>query len=308
MRTGPRVSVFPTDQKRVLVVYKKSAYQTHVKERQSADFRKLLRDNDESVERIKQAHDAHEETLRETRRALERLGVWSLFRYRGDQTMVRGVDLVLTIGGDGTLLWAARFCGPTVPMLAINSAPDDSVGHYCGFKKGEVEFAVREALAGKLKATVMQRMQVAVDGNVFTKRILNDTLFCHASPGATSRYILISPDGRAVREDQKSSGIWVGPPAGSTAAQRSAGGKILPIAASTLQYVVREPYVGPAGRYRFTKGTFARGKALTLISKMRDARLYLDGYRHARDVKMGQRVEFQVSDEPLTVLAYRRKK
>lgn len=301
-------SIYPTDQKRVLVVYKKSAFQSYVNERKNVDIKRLLRQKDKTVERLVAAHQAHEETLRETRRELESLGALSLFRYRGDQTMVRGVDLVVTVGGDGTLLWAARFCGPSVPILPINSSPVDSVGHYCAFKKGAVGVALRKAFAGELKATVCQRMEVRLDDEVVSKRILNDVLFCHASPGATSRYLLQPPHRKSsrtsVEEEQKSSGVWIGPPAGSTAAQRSAGGKIMPLTATRLQYIVREPYVGPAGPYKAIQGVFGADQRLVVTSKMRDARIFLDGHRHIREVKMGQRLAFCLSDEPVTILGY----
>ena len=78
-------------------------------------------------------------------------------------------------------------------------------------------------------------MRVELNGESLHDRVLNEALFCHASPAATSRYILrvaradgAEPDVLA-DEEQKSSGLWVGPAAGSTAAQRSAGGSVLPL-------------------------------------------------------------------------------
>jgi hypothetical protein len=81
-------------------------------------------------------------------------------------------------------------------------------------------------------------MCVTTNGRPVARRILNDALFCHASPAATSRYIV---ELGGVVEEHKSSGFWIGPAAGSTAAQRSAGGKIMPLTAQELQLVV-SPY------------------------------------------------------------------
>jgi len=64
-------------------------------------------------------------------------------------------------------------------------------------------------------STTLTRMRVERDGEVLHRRVLNDALFCHRSPAATTRYI-ISHEGR--EEHHKSSGVWVGPAAGSTAA------------------------------------------------------------------------------------------
>ena len=44
--------------------------------------------------------------------------------------LLRRARLVITIGGDGTLLTAAHFIEDGV-ALAVNSAPGDSVGHFC---------------------------------------------------------------------------------------------------------------------------------------------------------------------------------
>ena len=47
----------------------------------------------------------------------------------------RKPDLVVTIGGDGTLLAASHAIGDT-PILGINSAPDFSVGFFCSGRLG----------------------------------------------------------------------------------------------------------------------------------------------------------------------------
>src|SRR5205814_102880 len=90
---------------------------------------------------------------------------------------------------------------------------------------------------------------VRINGDVVTSRVLNDMPFCHQSPAATARYIV---EHRGVVEEQKSSGMWIGPAAGSTAAQHSAGGKVLPLTSADLQMVVREPYKPRGKPYKLT--------------------------------------------------------
>jgi len=143
---------------------------------------------------------------------------------------------------------------------------------------------------------------VTVNGGIKSKRVLNDVLFCHASPAATSRYIL--RHGRT-REEQRSSGIWVGPAAGSTAAQRSAGGRILPISSKQIQYVVREPYAAPEGECRLHKGIVEPRRRLVVKSKMAAARMFLDGPHRQFTVRLGDEVVFESPGEPLTVLGIR---
>jgi hypothetical protein len=199
-----------TDTPRVLVVYKKTAWQTNVKERRNPRYLQLVKEGHQSVERLEAAHRAHQETLEETHRALDALGVRSVFRFRGDEGLVEGFDLVVTVGGDGTLLWAARWVGPEQPVVAINSAPGDSVGHFCAGRKGSVEASLAAAISGRLRAFQLTRMSVELDGEVVTRRVLNDVLFAHSSPAATTRYLVRVDEGRRiVAEEHKSSGLWV---------------------------------------------------------------------------------------------------
>lgn len=298
---------------RVLVVYKKSAWQTNVKERRVPRYLQLVKQGHESVARLEVAHRAHQETLEETHRALDALGVRSVFRFRGDEGLVEGFDLVVTVGGDGTLLWAARWVGPEQPVVAINSAPDDSVGHFCSGKKGSVEATLEAAITSKLRAFQLTRMSVELDGEIVTRRVLNDVLFAHASPAATTRYLLRVEDGRrTIEEEHKSSGLWVGPSAGSTAAQRSAGGEVLPAESERIQYVVREAYVPDDGtgrrviEPRLRIGTVPHAGAITLVSKIREGRLFVDGPHRVRDVSLGSEVVLRASEEPLTLLGYPR--
>jgi NAD+ kinase len=224
---------------------------------------------------------------------------------------VEDVDLVVTVGGDGTLLWAARWVGPHTPVLAINSAPDDSIGHFCAGRKGRVREVIAQALDGALGKVELSRMEVELDGEVVTRRVLNDVLFAHHVPAATTRYILSLETRRRTRattrtEEHKSSGLWVGPAAGSTAAQLSAGGRVLPVASRKLQFVVREPYRPHGHGYKMVRGLVEDGGQLRLVSKIREGRVFIDGPHRVREVGMGSEVLLRRSDEPLTLLGFRR--
>jgi|SRR5690606_5053761 len=289
--------------KDVLVIYKKSAYQIYVRERKNERIRQLVERDDRTVRSILAADRDHVETLEETRAALRDLGVKSAFRYRSDEELVEGYDLVVTVGGDGTLLWASHRVPSTVPVLAINSAPDHSVGYFCGGRKGSVRETLARALAGELRPTTLTRMKVEIDGRLVHRRVLNDALFCHRSPAATTRYIIRHRD---VEETQKSSGIWIGPAAGSTAAQRSAGGRVLPPSSRRLQYVVREPYIPPEGSYQLRRGLVGAHEKLFVDSQIREGVVFLDGPHVMHEVPIGSELTFSRSDEPLNLLAFPR--
>lgn len=297
----------PPGTHRVLVVYKKSAWQTNVVERKNARFIELIAERHDAVERLEAAHHAHTETLEETRLALESLGARATFRFRGDEGLVGEFDLVVTVGGDGTLLWAARWLGEGTPVIAINSAPDDSVGHFCAGKKGRVRAVLAKALSARLPVTQLARMAVTLDGEVVSRRVLNDVLLAHASPAATSRFILrIESKGRARQEELKSSGLWAGPSAGSTAAQRSAGGDVLPVRSKKVQWIVREPYWAFGKKPALSRGLLSIGDRLTLVSKVRDAKLWVDGPHQVRDVRLGSELALSPEGEPLSIIGFPR--
>jgi NAD+ kinase len=104
-----------------------------------------------------------------------------------------------------------------------------------------------------------------------------------------------------------SSGVWVGPAAGSTAAIRSAGGKVLPVGSQKIQFVVREPYRGVDNKYRLVKGLVPRGGEVRITSRMTKGRIFLDGTQKVHVVGIGDRVCMRLSHEPLTILGLSRR-
>jgi len=310
----------------VLVLAKKSALRMHLERQDEARHsrvERLLRDNDPTVQRMAGAHRQHEACLAEVSEALAACGCEAKlvmaaaldeFKVVIDPRQVEGgatstsparrPDMVVTVGGDGTLLAASHAVSDT-PILAINSAPDYSVGFFCGGRLGNVRETLEKALAGKLPVSELTRMKVEKDEHLLTTRVLNEVLVCCASPAATTRYLL---EHRGEVEEQKSSGIWIGPAAGSTAAQRSAGGRVLPLTSDKLQFVVREPYTPAGYELRLPRGLVARGESLSVRVKMSDGRVFVDGPHEVHSVTIGDHLRFSASDEPLRLLGVVRRR
>ncbi len=284
---------------RVVVVAKRSAYNKFVEEDRDPRARELVQRSDPSVRRWRRAHEEHLATIEQVSKVLDDLGVrkWLLY---GPQTAfdATDADLVVTVGGDGTLLAASHNVGE-IPVLGVNSAPSHSIGFFCAATRRSVGRMLAQALDGKLRSATLSRMRVEIDERMISTRVLNEALFCHAIPAATSRYILRC--GRR-REEQRSSGVWVGTAAGSTGALRSAGGRILPLTSKQLQLVVREPYQGESKPYHFQRLVIDSKQRLVLTNKMNDAWIFLDGPFKKVSVRLGETIRFSVSDEPLTVL------
>lgn len=289
---------------RVIVVVKRSAFTRFIEDEHDERARQLLARRDPTVARWPRSHRDHMRTVELVIEALDRLGARVSVVRRAHATFdADTARLVVSVGGDGTLLAASHNVGGT-PILGVNSAPGHSVGFFCAAEPKTAPRMLAQALEGRLSRLALTRMEVRLNGEVRCARVLNEALFCHASPAATSRYIL--SHGRR-REEQKSSGFWIGPAAGSTAAQRSAGGRVLPLGSRRLQLVVREPYAPAGHRYRLLKLLLGPADTLQAQSKMQRACMFFDGPHMRVPVAMGDVASFGVSDEPLTVLGLDRR-
>lgn len=288
---------------RVLAVYKKSSYDIYVRERKHVRVQQLLDDGDRSVRNFRRAHERHKEALQSARETMAAAGVKATFRHRSGPVGDEDFDLIVTLGGDGTLLWASHLAGKDLPMLAINTAPEDSVGFFAAGDGSQLADLLSDAQHGRLAETRLTRMRVDLDGERVSDRVLNDILFAHHNPAATTRFGLKLGDGWA---DYKSSGLWVCTSAGSTGAMASAGGRPMRPGSRRLQFKVREPYVPAGPATSALQGFVQAGEQLEIVSHIRTARLYMDGPREVRPVDIGSQLKVAESEEPLSLLGFRR--
>ena len=283
---------------RVALVVKRSAWAAYMEEPES-HVHQLIARRDPTVAHLRSSHEEHLASVTQLRQALENLGLDVTRVAHGRRPFdASPFDLVITVGGDGTVLHASHSVG-TTPVLAVNSCPSRSVGFFCGTLSGDAERVVAAALRGTLKRALLSRMQVSINGKLAAGRVLNDALFCHACPAHTSRYI-VEFDGQV--EEQTSSGFWVGPAAGSTAAQRAAGGRVLSLSSRLLQLVVREPYTPHGESYVLGRALIRPGQQLRARCKSREARIFLDGHEDMVPLGLGDVLDFSLSPEPLQLL------
>ncbi|MBX3281310.1 MAG: NAD(+)/NADH kinase [Acidobacteria bacterium] len=148
-----------------------------------------------------------------------------------------GCGLVVVLGGDGTMIAAARMIGEAeVPVLGINYG---SLGYLTDFRIEELHDAIESVVNGEFETDhrVMLRAELIRSGeSIANGRVLNDVVINKA---ALARIIAIEVrlNGLFVNSF-RSDGLIVATPTGSTAYNLSAGG---PIVYPSMNAVVLTP-------------------------------------------------------------------
>jgi NAD+ kinase len=136
------------------------------------------------------------------------------------------VDLILVLGGDGTMIATARMLGDReVPVLGVNYG---GLGYLAEFRIEEIYSALDSILLGnyRLDARVMLAVElVRGEVEVTRTRVLNDAVI---NKSALARIIEIEASlNHQFVNSFRADGLIVSTPTGSTAYNLSAGGPII---------------------------------------------------------------------------------
>ncbi|HEY8188161.1 MAG TPA: NAD(+)/NADH kinase [Pyrinomonadaceae bacterium] len=168
-----------------------------------------------------------------------------------EDKLAASVDLVLVLGGDGTMIATARLMGETeVPVLGVNYG---GLGYLAEFRIEELYTGLESILAGncRLDKRVMLDVELLRNDNQLSRnRVLNDVVI---NKSALARIIEIEAYlNQQFVNSFRADGLIVSTPTGSTAYNLSAGGPVIfpsmnavvvtPICPFTLS---NRPIVGP---------------------------------------------------------------
>ncbi len=184
-----------------------------------------------------------------------------------------GLSLLIALGGDGTLIHAARLLrGAPVPILGINLG---RLGFLTEVNVEGLDAAFERALTGEL--TVDTRMKLAVrlirNGETLVEdEVLNDVVLNKGALARIADHALLV-DGEQVTT-YKADGVIVSTPTGSTAYSLSAGG---PIVHPELDCILVSPICSHALTQRPLVIAPTRRVGILLTSEVADVYLTIDG-------------------------------
>lgn len=193
-------------------------------------------------------------------------------------------DLVVVLGGDGTMLSIARMLAKDgIPLVGVNQ------GHLGFLTDVPVEIML-ECLASILDGEFIAEQRLLLTAGIargsqaiFSACAFNDVVVSKASTGRLIEFEVFI-DGDFVYR-QRSDGLVIATPTGSTAYALSAGG---PILHPTLEAFVLVPICAHTLSARPIAVNSRSTVELRLI-EAGDARVYFDGQRHF-DVQVGDQI------------------
>jgi len=228
---------------------------------------------------------------------LEDAAARKLGRARGvaREALPEKVDLVVVLGGDGTLLSVAHKAARAgVPVMGVNLG---RLGFLTEIPVSEARLALDSMLTGEAESVISPRRLIEARCRRKVHLCLNDVVI---NKGALSRMVQIAIriDGKEIAV-LKADGVIVSTPTGSTAYSLAAGG---PIVQPRVPAVVLSPICPHTLTFRPMVISAGSTIGLKLITDGEEVYLTLDGQRGAH-LKKNDEVEVRTSPLELKLVS-----
>lgn len=288
--------------RRVLVMVKETYFEQVSKRGDKAQLAEIA-NQAPGVQNVARSHEQHLQTLKVVKDALSKRGIqFEEVREIADFTgKLDEIDLIVSVGGDGTFLRVSHEVIGKTPVLGVNSAPITSFGHFCRTDCNGFLRTLDAIIDGTIMPIRLLRLELTLNGVPLPELVLNEVLVAHAHPAGTSRY-QIEVDGE--QAEHKGSGLLIAAPSGSTGFLRSEGGAVLPITARAFSYLKRAPFLGLFERGRLLRGSVAEGGRIAITSNMQAGKLFVDGEHIEYDFPRGARLEVRVAGADLVAYVH----
>ena len=262
----------------------------------------------------RERHQALDGLLDQVRRAAEERGIEVSFE-RAIADYAPGsaafdleaepVDMILSLGGDGTLLRAARMVMPyKVPVLGVNLG---DLGFLTSAAEGEIESVLDRLAAGDyfldhrvtLKAWVLDEQESELD----VHHALNDFTVHKAAVAARVTRLDLWVEGGGRREEIGSfsgDGVILSSPTGSTAYSLAAGG---PIVHPTMECLVVTPICPHTLAMRPLVIPASRKVTIRAADPDQDLILTVDG-QEVRGLGFGEAVRVERGEQEIRLVRF----
>ncbi len=214
------------------------------------------------------------------------------------ETLGQICDLVIVVGGDGSLLRGARALAEhQVPLLGVNRG---RLGFLTDITPDDIENKVNDVLSGKFisEKRFLLDMQVQRDGEVIAHAdALNDVVL-HPGQFIHMLQFEIHVDGTFVTS-QRSDGVIVSTPTGSTAYSLSGGGPLLHPTLDAIVLVPMNPHtlssrpIVVSGQSEIVLAVGEHNRAQPMVS--------CDGHSHL-DVQTGDKILIRKKPKQIELL------
>ena len=304
--------------KNILVIVKQTPYEQYLQSKAQGKAPVALR-----WERLRNRYETHKECVDNVRTILKKSGVnFSVVsREEMHRGCLLGVDLLIAVGGDGTMLNAASFVDSSIPILGVNSDPtrpeergvgnvrDErrSTGALCATSANDLDESIPRILSGEVVVRSRTRIQCIVRSTYTETRLppaLNDILLAHPSPAAFPLFRLHLNKGKAVPSfdhSQKleeefsfnawSSGMWICTSVGSSAAMAASGGFVMDRNDDDLQYMIREHLLEQGQHKEKGHGIINPTKMLSIRWNSQFGCVYVDGSHMYHELQLGDEIK-----------------
>ncbi|MDO4997584.1 MAG: NAD(+) kinase [Neisseria sp.] len=208
----------------------------------------------------------------------------------------RRCDLVIVLGGDGTFLSAARTVAPyRIPLIGVNQG---HLGFLTQVPREQMICEISGMLTGKYRREeriLLETQLIRDNQSIHSALALNDVVLSRGGAGQMIEFeVFIN---REFVYTQRSDGLIVSTPTGSTAYSLAAGGPI-------LQASLRAFSLVPICPQSMTNRPIAIADTCEidlLIIKAGDARVHFDGQSHV-DIQSGDALKIRRYRNSLRVL------
>jgi NAD+ kinase len=208
---------------------------------------------------------------------------------------MKEMDLVISLGGDGTLLKAADFLkGREIPLLGVNIG---TVGFLTEVTSDNWMEYLDRVLKGEYRIMERAKLSVRVDGKDVGEA-LNEAVVMTSTPVRMLWY-RITVEGQ-IAQEVRADGVIVSTPTGSTAYSMSVGGPI--VAPSVRAFVVS--FISP---FKLTSRPLVIHDTaeirVKVLDRRRGATVVLDGQRHS-SLPEGGEVVIRRSDNQVHIMKF----